>query len=61
MNNYTSNKASGRIILYKDVDKVDCRTHNKFDSIDDFILWCKESGVTKYDTFTEIRLDEEYV
>jgi len=59
MNNYTSNKASGRIILYKDVDKVDCRTHNKFDSVDDFILWCKDNNVNKYNTFSEIKLDKE--
>ena len=58
MNNYTSNKASGRIILYKDIDKVDCRTHNKFDSIDDFILWCKDNCI-KWETFGRIRLDEE--
>jgi hypothetical protein len=24
-------------------------------------LWCKENGVTKYDTFTEIRLNEDCV
>jgi len=44
-------------ISYKDCDGVECSTKpNKFAHIDDFEKWCNDNGVTKYDTFTDIRL-----
>ena len=51
---HISNKAAANRIKYKDCDGVKCCSRYKYDKPSDFIKWCKEYGVTKWDTFTDI-------
>ena len=48
-----------RVITYEDMDGVECETREKFHSVEEFELHCKNYNI-KYHTFRDLKLKEEY-
>lgn len=56
---FIDNSADGKIVAYRDCDGVQCFSRSKHSSVQQFIDWCKEYGVTKVSDFYDFKLLDE--